>query len=48
MPEAELVEWEHTGHGVNSQWPKRFNDLLERTFKEGKERAYEEVNVDRL
>ncbi|KAF9468764.1 alpha/beta-hydrolase [Collybia nuda] len=38
MPEAELVVWEGTGHGVNAQWPKRFNELLERTFREGKER----------
>ncbi|KAF8589994.1 alpha/beta-hydrolase [Ramaria rubella] len=38
MPEAELVCWESTGHGVHAQWPGRFNDLLERTFKEGRER----------
>lgn len=40
MPEAELVEWEGTGHGINSQWPKRFNELLERTFWEGKQRVH--------
>ena len=39
MPEAELVQWEHTGHGIHVQWGKRFNALLERVFEEGRERA---------
>ncbi|KAF8589993.1 alpha/beta-hydrolase [Ramaria rubella] len=38
MPEAELVCWEGTGHALHAQWPRRFNDLLERTFTEGRER----------
>jgi len=38
MPEAELVSWEKTGHALHVQWPKRFNELLERTFREGRER----------
>jgi pimeloyl-ACP methyl ester carboxylesterase len=36
MPEAELVVWQDTGHGLHAQWPKRFNELLECTFKEGR------------
>ncbi|KAJ3559884.1 hypothetical protein NM688_g69 [Phlebia brevispora] len=39
MPEAELVEWERTGHGIHVQWKKRFNDLLERVFEEGRQRV---------
>ncbi|KAF8589988.1 alpha/beta-hydrolase [Ramaria rubella] len=38
LPGAELVCWRGTGHAVHAQWPKRFNDLLERTFMEGRER----------
>ena len=37
MPEAELVEWEGTGHAIHLQRKTRFNALLERVFKEGKE-----------
>ncbi|TFK28647.1 alpha/beta-hydrolase [Coprinopsis marcescibilis] len=36
MPEAELLEWQDTGHGINHQRLKRFNELLERTWEEGK------------
>ncbi|KAF8897119.1 Alpha/Beta hydrolase protein [Infundibulicybe gibba] len=36
MPEAELVEWEDTGHAIHAQRPDRFNELLERTFREGR------------
>ena len=36
MPEAELVEWTETGHGINHQRAKRYNELLERTWEEGK------------
>lgn len=39
MPGAELVQWEHTGHGIHVQWNSRFNALLERVFEEGRERA---------
>ena len=35
MPEAELVEWEDTGHVVNAQHVERFHTLLERVFLEG-------------
>lgn len=38
MPEAELVVWQDTGHALIAQWPERFNTLLERTFKEGRDR----------
>jgi len=38
MPGSELVIWEGTGHALHAQWPKRFNELLERAFREGKER----------
>ncbi|KAI0340512.1 alpha/beta-hydrolase [Trametopsis cervina] len=39
MPEAELIEWEKSGHGLSMQHNKRFNELLERVFKEGRQRA---------
>ncbi|EPQ51174.1 hypothetical protein GLOTRDRAFT_133293 [Gloeophyllum trabeum ATCC 11539] len=39
MPEAEFVRFEHTGHGIHAQQRKKFNALLERVFKEGRERA---------
>lgn len=35
MPEAELVQWKETGHGIHAQRMKAFNSLLERTFREG-------------
>ena len=35
MPEAELVKWKDTGHGINMQHAERFNTLLERVFLEG-------------
>lgn len=38
MPEAELVVWEDTGHALHLQWVDRFNELLERVFREGKQR----------
>lgn len=38
MPEAEYVLWEGTGHGLMAQWPEKFNQLLERVFKEGRDR----------
>lgn len=34
MPEADLVQWKETGHAISSQFPERFNELLENTFRE--------------
>ncbi|KAI0670539.1 alpha/beta-hydrolase [Trametes maxima] len=39
MPEAELILRKGAGHGITMQYSEWFNDLLERTFKEGRERA---------
>lgn len=39
MPEAELVEWEGAGHGIQVQCGDRFNELLERVVREGREHA---------
>ncbi|EJD05720.1 alpha/beta-hydrolase [Fomitiporia mediterranea MF3/22] len=39
MPEAEYQVFEHTGHAIHFQWPIRYNELLERVMKEGRERA---------
>ena len=39
MPEAELVVREGAAHGLTVQCKQWFNDLLERTFKEGRERS---------
>ena len=39
MPEAELVQWKHTGHAIHAQHLKRFNALLERVFEEGNQRV---------
>lgn len=36
MPEAEFHWWEGTGHGISAQWMRRFNELLEKTFEEGR------------
>ncbi|KAG6885774.1 hypothetical protein C0993_009879 [Termitomyces sp. T159_Od127] len=38
MPEAEYVQWAETGHGIHVQREERFNRLLERAFREGRER----------
>jgi len=38
MPEAELVEWEGVGHGIQVQCKNRFNALLEQVMKEGRDR----------
>lgn len=32
MPEAELVQWENTGHGIQSQRPEKFGELLKEVF----------------
>ncbi|TFK52318.1 alpha/beta-hydrolase [Heliocybe sulcata] len=39
MPEAEFVRFEGTGHGIHAQQRKKFNALLERVFKEGREKV---------
>lgn len=39
MKEAEYVVFEDTGHVIHTQRNERFNELLERVFKEGRERA---------
>ncbi|KAI0361926.1 alpha/beta-hydrolase [Trametes cingulata] len=39
MPEAELVVREGAGHGITMQYRTWFNGLLERVFKEGREKA---------
>lgn len=39
MPEAELIQWKDTGHGINAQRTKEFNELLEKTFSEGAEKV---------
>ncbi|KII88937.1 hypothetical protein PLICRDRAFT_175189 [Plicaturopsis crispa FD-325 SS-3] len=41
MREAELVEWEGTGHAIHGQDVRRFNGLVERTVGEGKARLME-------
>lgn len=38
MPEAELVQWKNTGHGLQVQYRDRFHELLERVVREGRER----------
>ncbi|KAL6309041.1 alpha/beta-hydrolase [Sparassis latifolia] len=42
MPEAELVVWEGTGHGILGQHTDRLNELFERVFREGRERLAEQ------
>ena len=39
MPEAELIVREGAGHGVHIQYKSWFNELLERVFREGREKA---------
>ncbi|KAM6489716.1 alpha/beta-hydrolase [Amanita muscaria] len=38
MPEAELVQFEETGHGLHTQRKREFNRLIQRTIREGSER----------
>ncbi|KAI0831136.1 alpha/beta-hydrolase [Trametes gibbosa] len=38
MPEAELIIREGAGHGITMQYRAWFNEVLERVFKEGRER----------
>jgi hypothetical protein len=37
MEEAEYLVFEDTGHAINTQRKQRYNALLERVFKEGRE-----------
>ncbi|GJE96946.1 alpha/beta hydrolase [Phanerochaete sordida] len=46
MPEAELVQWEHTGHGIHVQWRERFNELAERVFEEGRQQLAKGFNPE--
>ncbi|KAI1787887.1 alpha/beta-hydrolase [Ganoderma leucocontextum] len=39
MPEAEFIVKNGAGHGITVQYKEWFNELLERTFKEGRERS---------
>jgi pimeloyl-ACP methyl ester carboxylesterase len=36
MPEAELLQWEHTGHSIHVQRVKEFNALIERVCTEAR------------
>ncbi|KAF5391757.1 hypothetical protein D9757_001717 [Collybiopsis confluens] len=38
MAEAEVVEFANTGHAIHYQRSRDFNEMLERVFKEGRER----------
>lgn len=37
MPEAELVQFPETGHGIHAQRKREFNQLIERTIREAQE-----------
>ena len=37
MPEAEYVVFEGTGHALQLQCPEKYNKLVERVMKEGRE-----------
>ncbi len=39
MPEAELVEWQGTGHGIHVQRRRWFNDMVERTARDGRRKV---------
>jgi pimeloyl-ACP methyl ester carboxylesterase len=39
MPDAELEQWENTGHALHVQRPKKFNKMLERVFREGRSKS---------
>ena len=41
MPEAELVEFPNTGHAMNLQRPREFNELIARAVREGRGRLSE-------
>ncbi|KAH9854067.1 alpha/beta-hydrolase [Lenzites betulinus] len=42
MPDAELIVRECAGHGITMQYSSWFNGVLERVFKEGRERSFAE------
>ena len=42
MPEAEYIQWENTGHGIQIQRRERFNALIESVVKEGREKSSKE------
>lgn len=44
MPEAEYQCWEKGGHGVCGQYKERFNQLLEKVFKQGNEAVGRRAN----
>lgn len=39
MSKAEFIVFEKTGHAIHLQRPKEYSALLERVFKEGRERS---------
>lgn len=39
MDEAEYIVFEKTGHAIHAQRKDKFNTLLERVFKEGRDKA---------
>lgn len=45
MPEAEFVQWENTGHGIHLQRKTWLNALLDKVFKEAKERVERERSI---
>jgi len=43
MPEAELIEFSGTGHGIQLQRPRELNELIARAIREGRSRSSESV-----
>ena len=41
MPEAELIEFPGTGHGVQMQRAKELNEVIARAIREGRSRLLE-------
>ena len=41
MPEAELVEFADTGHGIHIQRAKELNEIIARAIREGRSRLLE-------
>lgn len=39
IPGSEFIEWKGVGHVLNMQRPGEFHEVLERTFKEGRDRV---------
>jgi len=44
MKEAEYLVFEKTGHAIHQQDYRKFNELLERTFREGREASEKMAN----